>query len=259
MSIRSKITRWARGRRAQPLWERLYAVALLGMNVGAPWTMEESGEAAALSGLRHLLPPRPLVIDVGANRGDYAATVLDLFPAARVICFEPAISALEGLRARFGADQRVEIVPRGLDRAAGSRPLYADAEGSGLASVYSRRLDHHGIRFSEVGSVPVTTLDEYCASHAIDEIDLLKLDVEGHELAVLEGATETIARGIRAIQFEFGGTDIDSRTFIQDFWYLLSPTYRIHRIVQDGLREIPAYHEGLEIFGFTNYLCIRRA
>ena len=52
------------------------------------------------------------------------------------------------------------------------------------------------------------------------EIDIMKLDVEGHELDVLEGSRKTI-NSIKLIQFEFGGCNIDSKTFFQDFYYFL--------------------------------------
>jgi hypothetical protein len=46
--------------------------------------------------------------------------------------------------------------------------------------------------------------------------------VHGHELQALEGAAELLRAGrIRAIQFEFGGANVDSRTFFRDFWNLL--------------------------------------
>ena len=50
-------------------------------------------------------------------------------------------------------------------------------------------------------------------------IDLLKLDVEGNELLALKGLSDSIEY-IKIIQFEFGGSNIDSRTYFQDFYYL---------------------------------------
>lgn len=87
----------------------------------------------------------------------------------------------------------------------------------------------------------------------------MKLDVEGHELAVLKGGKQMLDDGkIHVIQFEFGGCNIDSRTYFQDFFYLLSPGFRIYRIVKDGLFPIEEYSEDLEVFKTTNYLCISK-
>ena len=49
-------------------------------------------------------------------------------------------------------------------------------------------------------------------------IDYIKIDVEGHELDALEGFGDLIKK-VRLIQFEFGGCNIDTRTYFQDFWY----------------------------------------
>jgi Methyltransferase FkbM domain len=75
------------------------------------------------------------------------------------------------------------------------------------------------------------------------------VDVEGNELNVLKGASEMIRKGnIDFIQFEFGGTDIDSRTFFQDFYYLLKDNYKIYRIYRNGLDPIRQYNQTQEIF-----------
>jgi hypothetical protein len=120
-------------------------------------------------------------------------------------------------------------------------------------------LEHLGRAFHEVETVSLRRIDDICRELAIERVDLLKLDVEGHELAALEGARDLLERGaIWAIQFEFGGTNIDSRTFFRDFWQLLSPQYTIHRILWDGLLPIECYHERLETFLGANYLAIIR-
>jgi Methyltransferase FkbM domain len=92
------------------------------------------------------------------------------------------------------------------------------------------------------------------------KIHLLKLDVEGSEIDILRGADELLENGgIDFLQFEFGGCNIDSRTYFRDFYDLLSPRFRIFRIVTDGLRAVDEYREIGEIFTTTNYLCELRA
>ena len=73
------------------------------------------------------------------------------------------------------------------------------------------------------------------------------LDLQNKDKEMLE------KNGIKAIQFEFGGTNIDSRTYFQDFYYLLKEKYNIYRILQDGLYEIKQYSELQEIFTTINY------
>jgi hypothetical protein len=88
----------------------------------------------------------------------------------------------------------------------------------------------------------------------------LKIDVEGHELNVLKGAAELLSsRRINFIQFEFGEADIDSRTYLRDFFDLLSDNYDFFRIVPHGLRPIGAYSSAHEVFATINYLAALRA
>src|SRR5207302_8420708 len=76
----------------------------------------------------------------------------------------------------------------GLGRETRQAEWFYDQARSGLASLTKRRLAHCGITMELSEGVRIETLDYYCKQHQIEYIDLLKLDVEGHELDVLNGA-----------------------------------------------------------------------
>ena len=142
----------------------------------------------------------------------------------------------------------------GMSDAAGEMTLFSDREKSGLASLYQRQLDYFGIDFSKKETVILSTIDNYCNENKIDRIDLLKLDVEGHELKILKGASQMLAKNkISNIQVEFGGCNLDSRTYFRDFWNLLHEKFHIFYILRDSLLEIERYQETLEIFTTTNF------
>ena len=64
----------------------------------------------------------------------------------------------------------------------------------------------------------LSTLDLFCEREAIPNIDFLKIDTEGNELDVLEGAKKLLSGGkIKIIQFEFGECDVFSQSFFERF------------------------------------------
>ena len=84
----------------------------------------------------------------------------------------------------------------------------------------------------------------------------MKIDVEGHELDVLKGFGDLIVK-TKLVQFEFGGTNIDTRTFFQDFWYFFTKkNFRIYRISPKGKILINKYDEKHEYFLTTNYIAV---
>jgi hypothetical protein len=102
--------------------------------------------------------------------------------------------------------------------------------------------------------VNIEKLDDFITTNDLQYIDLLKLDIEGNELNALFGASDALRKGIvKAIQFEFGSCNIDSRTYFRDFWNLLSGQYNIYRVIKDGLHPITHYSEYDEIFTTINY------
>jgi FkbM family methyltransferase len=240
---------------SQPLFEKLYRISLIGMNYGNGGNVEESGELYVMNYIRDRCGKEPLIFDVGSNEGQFATSILKTFGSnCRLFCFEPSIHPFRILTENLGNTPAV-LNRFGFGEKDQTIILYRDPENTGLSSVYNRNLDHLGIKMNDKEEINLSTIDKYCAENNVDHIDFLKLDIEGHEFAALKGAKEMIAnKKIRFIQFEFGGTDIDSRTFFQDFWYLLEPNYNIYRILKYGLHPLKKYQESLEIFTSINYL-----
>ncbi len=87
-------------------------------------------------------------------------------------------------------------------------------------------------------------------------IDLVKVDVEGHELEVFKGAAGMLAQGkIKRIQFEYGGCNIDSRVLLKDlFEFLLPYGYAFYKVFPRELRRVPRYDQRLENFQYQNWV-----
>jgi FkbM family methyltransferase len=229
------------------------AARLLGKGWGAG-----SIDAEIKQALGVIKPARPqLAIDVGANVGDYTAGLIRRFPDLEIHVFEPSSKNSETLLNRFSKNQKVSVVSSGLSDKTGDADLYGDKDGSGLSSLSQRRLDHFGLNFDFLETVKTLRFEEYWKLElGKREIDLVKIDVEGHELRVLDGFGEAVNH-VKVIQFEFGGCNIDSRTFFQDFWYWMRDReFRLARITPLGLQVISSYRESDEFFRTTNYLAI---
>ena len=246
----------------QPLWERLHRAALGMMNIGVDGRIETSGERWVIDFFAKRLPSTlpAIVFDVGANEGAYAAEMLArLGSRVRIFCFEPSRKTYDLLARRFADHANVEVQNLGLSDRGGISVLYAHPTESGLASVYNRRLAHVGKDLHPSEEVRLTRLDDFCQSQKVEHIHFLKLDVEGHEFHVLRGGERLIdSNAIDFIQFEFGGCNIDSKTYLHDFFDLLHPHYQIFRILRRGLAPVETYRETYELFTTTNFLAISR-
>lgn len=242
------------------LFFKLYMWALEGMNIGVGSEIETSGELNVLDFIINKIDStkKSVLFDVGANVGDYTKQLLNCFnnENVEIHSFEPSAYTFQTLTENI-QNRNVILNNVGLSDKKKEAILYYDKENSEGASLFDRQLDYFGIQLSKQETVKLITLDEYCAENHIETIDFLKMDVEGNELNVLKGATKMFAqRGIRAIQFEFGGANLDSRTYFRDFWNLLNDSYHIYRILKDGLMEINQYNEYLDIFTCTNYFAM---
>lgn len=240
------------------------------MGIGSGGVVANSGEKIALSlvvskhsggfhGNCRVITPI-CIFDVGANIGQFsgmAKTVLKGYPYT-IHCFEPGSHTFDQLRKNIGDDNLFRLNNFALGENVGSASLFYDEAGSGLASMTKRNLDHLVIDFNRSETISVDTIDNYCDRARIAKIDLLKMDVEGHELDVLKGAARLLdGRRIDSILFEFGGCNIDTRSFLRDYYYFFkkySPN-RMFRITPSGyLSPLDSCMEIDEQFRTTNFL-----
>jgi FkbM family methyltransferase len=246
----------------QKLFELLYQFSLQGMNVGGENNPAFSGEQYALAYINKKLyeAQNLIVFDVGANVGQYSILLNDVFGnRARIYSFEPSMLTFEKLKSNTSNLTNIYIQNFGFGEKYTKSILFSNDNESSLASLYKRNLNHFNITMNINEEIDLKTIDGFCYENEIQRINLLKLDIEGHEISSLNGASRIINSGnIDFIQFEFGGCNIDSKTYFQDFYYMLNDKYKIYRIVKDGLFEINQYKEMYEIFITTNFLAEKR-
>jgi FkbM family methyltransferase len=250
---------------AQSLLEILHIATLRAMNYGGGGELGESGEEYLI---KTVVAPwfqkseTRTAFDVGANTGRYSLMLARLLPeGSKIYSFEPSSAAYSSLKQNISREacSNISLFRLGITNEPGMATLHTNTEGSGLASLYKRCLDHHCIEMTLSEEIEVQSIDRFCHLHGIDRIDFLKLDIEGNEMRALQGAARMISnRRIDIIQWEFGGCNIDSRTFLQDFFYLLKDDYVVCRLLPSALCPIEQYREKYEIFLTTNWCAISK-
>lgn len=235
------------------------------VQIGAGHNTYASGEAYVIDTLlKKILKKEPLVIfDVGANSGDYTKMLRERFQDAQIYCFEPGIEAFNKLVANVGGlNTYLNNVAIGSTN--GTLTLFRgtnDQDGT-MVTAYKDTISD---LFTFAGTpnesmvCEMVAIDEFC-SNKIDDIDFLKIDVEGYELEVLKGAAKMIKQNkIKVIQFEFNEFNIFSRSFFFDYYKIL-PQYDFYRIMpQNKLYPMGSYTSSHEIFRYQNILAINKS
>jgi FkbM family methyltransferase len=138
-----------------------------------------------------------VAFDVGAHVGIWSLLAARRNPAVRIHAFEPAGDAADRLRGHVALNQADQVVVNRL--AVGAEPsvraFFAATANTGASSFYRRSSDQIETR------VPVVTLDGYVERERIARVDLMKVDVEGAETLVFEGASRLLASDAAPIVF----------------------------------------------------------
>lgn len=197
-----------------------------------------------------------VVFDVGANVGDWTKYCLSIEPSLHIHLFEPSKPTFKKL-ASNSWPPNIKLNNCGLGEKNELLNLNIVDAASGMNSIHKR----HGVKSAEVilaEAIQIQTLDAYCEANNITHIDLLKVDVEGHELAVFRGAQQMLGAGkINIIQFEYGGCNLDARVYLLDIWeYLASFGFSFYKIYPTGPRLIKDYTQSLETFRYSNWLAV---
>jgi FkbM family methyltransferase len=196
-----------------------------------------------------------VAFDVGANRGEWSAAILEINPSIQVHCFEPCGSAFRKLMAR---DLPGKVVRNnfGLSSRPGVQKMFIFGNAHTKNSLHPR-LDRESKAHEEVR---LETLVDYCVQHDISAVHYLKVDVEGHELDVLLGAKEMLAeQRIHIVQFEYGEAYVAAGVLLKDVVEFMADfDYDLYKLMPRGLILIGGYDTKLENFLNSNYVLVLR-
>jgi FkbM family methyltransferase len=214
--------------------------------------------AAALRGAKAQGVQAPVLIDVGANLGEWTATALSCADQAgvtdaRVHAFEPTAAIAAAFRRRHAA-----AIERGavalVETAVGARTgtvTFAVAEGMRGTNAIATG-ETAGVE------VPLTTVDAYMAERAIGRALFVKVDTEGNDANVIEGAMGALKSGrIDVLQFEYNYRWVEFRRFLKDVYDLVQGTeYTVAKLGATRASVYPEWHFELERFIECNFVLI---
>ncbi len=207
------------------------------------WYFADVGyEPDTLLYLSRRLPSAGTFVDIGSNAGLMTLVAARLVgPRGRVFAFEPnppVFTELTTLIARNGFDDRVRASPLAMSDANGRATLHVTPVLSGLASLVPDEAPAtESLRAADSYTVDIQTerFDDWVKSLGLNQIDLVKIDVEGAEDRVLNGMRESLARGRIArvicetnpgtvahqilIAHGYAATPLDSYTIVGNYAY----------------------------------------
>lgn len=146
------------------------------------------------------------ILDVGANVGDVSVAALEAYPEASIICFEPVNNTFKTLSNRleqysnrshlfnYALSDKEEVGVINITSEHGANSISPQAEFHQEFNPHVRELSKEQIR--------LVRLDDIYAKFPNQKIDIMKIDVEGHELNVLKGGASFIANNVKVVIIE---------------------------------------------------------
>ncbi|TAD78974.1 MAG: FkbM family methyltransferase [Oscillatoriales cyanobacterium] len=238
-----------------------YTAAML---ANPAWVTDDLLVSGEKSAIEQLIVPGAIVFDIGAQVGRWTQTVFEAVPDAQLYVFEPVAENHQQLRSLWTskppqAQLQIECLAAGKQRE--QRTFYHYSESSEWGSLYRRNTEveqQHGMSTPAEIAVQTISLDEYCAEHNIPKIDFLKIDTEGGELDVLQGAVDLLrSHRVGLIQFEYGGCWLDSGIQLATaFAQLMDSGYQLFKILPTGLLKLEQFTADLENYHWCNFLAV---
>ncbi|MBE9554564.1 MAG: FkbM family methyltransferase [Proteobacteria bacterium] len=159
------------------------------------WQGVQEGDRGKLALMLRELGPDNVLFDIGANVGAFTLAAASRLPGGEVHAFEPWPTHLERLSAniRLNGFANIRVNPFALGKEAHTAILHIiDPVNTGMATLYPGENGPNSPSIKQ-SQISCQVLDDYVREQDLTRIDMMKIDVEGAELNVLEGGSETLA------------------------------------------------------------------
>jgi len=193
----------------------------------------------------------PTVFDIGANIGDWTASMLQVAGGRNIsiYAFEPCSATYAQLAERIQSP-RVALVRTACARQSGTATMSVFFPGAGINTLVRNP------SAASTEEVPVISVDEYCSIHSIPSITLLKIDAEGYDFEVIAGARRMLAtKAVGILQFEYNHHWIGTRNCLKDPFDFLCPMgYQIGKLAGSVVEFYKEWHWEMETYREANYI-----
>ena len=211
-----------------------------------------NGELTVIKKLSHFQPQ--VIIDGGANRGTYSLLVNKFNPNCKIYAFEPVQDTYLELQENAKGHNNVQPINKGLYSVNGAKEIYLFP-----SSTHSSLYDINGSTNKHTGKITIELIkgDSFVEDNNIDNIDFLKLDIEGAEYEAILGFENTFkSKRIKAVQFEYSYINISTKKLLLDYYVLLeSYGYKVGKIFPKRV-EFRDYKYKYEDFIGPNFIAV---
>lgn len=203
------------------------------------------------------LASEPVVLlDIGANRGDWSVQAIAEARAARrplkVHAFEPSTPTRELLQRALAGFEEAEISKLALSSANGEADFFSNGVASGTNSLSSAS-------GNAAERVEVRTLDAFVQERRLGQLGMVKIDTEGFDLEVLKGAVGLLTAGqIELVQFEYNWRWLLNRASLRQVFELIDGMpYRFGKLTGESIVFHDRLHFELDRYFENNYVLVR--
>ncbi len=208
--------------------------------------------------LRKSISEGMIIFDVGANIGDYSEKILSINPKVTIYCFEPVQTTFQKLSSRLSHYSNVKLNNVALGETNKEEYIFVYGNEAGSNSLYYHKA--HAVVSDNIQKekIQIKKLDDIIKEQQISKIDFLKIDVEGNEINVLKGGSDSLKNGIiKAIQFEYNDFWISSNSKLEEMLEILKHyNYVTYRLTPFGKIKINSFKKSLENYKQSNYLAM---
>lgn len=218
---------------------------------------ETNGEYWLLE--RHLNETKnalPILMDIGANKGDWSAKSIELLSRFNkngiIYAFEPTQSTYTFLTKRFAANDCVKPNKIALSVLTGMADFFIVGELAGTNSL-------NKAEDTVVEKVETQTFDDFLMATGLESVLFVKSDTEGYDMNILMGAEKSLKKGgVEVWQFEYNHRWIASHHSLKDvFNFIEDKPYCLGKLYGNGIEIYREWHPELERYFEGNYVLIR--